>query len=223
MGASVPALARQSGSTGGTPVIASLRGVVTERRPIGDASVDLVVEVAGVGYRLVVAPGTASSLQLGQEVSLAVHTHVRESAITLYGFASSEERTAFELLLGAHGVGPGLALAILSIHQPAELAQVIATGNVDALKLVPGVGQKTAARLLLELQARFDYLGADGVHLNGSHQAGRPPVVAAEVGEALAQLGYSPEEVRTAIRALPPEGRVEELLRLALRNLAPRR
>jgi Holliday junction DNA helicase RuvA len=223
MGASVPALARQSGSTGGTPVIASLRGVVTERRPIGDASVDLVVEVAGVGYRLVVAPGTASSLQLGQEVSLAVHTHVRESAITLYGFASSEERTAFELLLGAHGVGPGLALAILSIHQPAELAQVIATGNVDALKLVPGVGQKTAARLLLELQARFDYLGADGVLLNGSRQAGRPPAVAAEVGEALAQLGYSPEEVRTAIRALPPEGRVEELLRLALRNLAPRR
>src|ERR1019366_712536 len=223
MGASFPALAGQSGSTDGTPVIASLRGVVTERRPIGDASVDLVVEVAGVGYRLVVAPGTASSLQVGQEVSLAVHTHVRESAITLYGFASSEERTAFELLLGAHGVGPGLALATLSIHQPAELAQVIATGNVDALKLVPGVGQKTAARLLLELQARFDYLGADGVLLNGSHQAGRPPVVAAEVGEALAQLGYSPDEVRTAIRALPDEGSIEELLRLALQSLAPRR
>jgi Holliday junction DNA helicase RuvA len=204
-------------------VIASLRGVVTERRPIGDAFVDLVVEVAGVGYRLVVAPGTASSLQLGQEAALAVHTHVRESAITLYGFASAEERTAFELLLGAHGVGPGLALAILGVHRPEELAQVIASGNVDALKLVPGVGQKTAARLLLELQARFDYLGADGALHNGSHQPSAPPVVAAEIGEALAQLGYSPEEVRTAVRALPPEGTVEELLRLALRNLAPRR
>lgn len=204
-------------------MIASLRGVVTERRPIGDAFVDLVVEVAGVGYRLVVAPGTASSLQLGQEAALAVHTHVRESAITLYGFASAEERTAFELLLGAHGVGPGLALAILGVHRPEELAQVIASGNVDALKLVPGVGQKTAARLLLELQARFDYLGADGALHNGSHQPSAPPVVAAEIGEALAQLGYSPEEVRTAVRALPPEGTVEELLRLALRNLAPRR
>jgi len=190
---------------------------------MGDAAIDLVVEVGGVGYRLLVAPRTAGSVQLGQDVSFAVHTHVRESAIALYGFASAEERTAFELLLGAHGVGPALALAILSVHDPAELAQVIATGNVDALKLVPGIGQKTAARLLVELQARFDYLSADGVLQTGSYQPNRPPSVAAEVGEALAQLGYSPEEVRTTIRVLPEEGTLEELLRLALRNLAPRR
>ena len=204
-------------------MIASVRGLVTERRASGDASVEVVVEVAGVGYRLVVAPRTAASLQVGKEAALSVHTHVRESAITLYGFSSPEERTAFELLLGAHGVGPGLALAILGIHEPAELAQVIATGNVDALKLVPGVGLKTAARLLLELQARFDYLGADGTVKNGSPVPSGPPSAAAEVGEALAQLGYSPEEVRAAVRALPGEGSVEELLRLALRNLAPRR
>jgi Holliday junction DNA helicase RuvA len=203
-------------------LIASLRGVVTERRPTGDSAVDLVVDVAGVGYRLLVAPKTAASLQVGQEGFFAVHTHVRESAITLYGFASPEERTAFELLLGAPGVGPGLALAILSIHEPVELARVIASGDVEALKLVPGVGQKTAARLLLELQARFDYLGTDGVPRNGSYQD-RPPSAAAEVGEALSQLGYAPEEVRSAMRALPAEGTVEELLRLALRNLAPRR
>ena len=84
--------------------------------------------------------GRPPACLLGHEAAFAVHTHVREGAITLYGFASSEERTAFELLLGAHGVGPGLALAILSIHDPSELAEVIATGNVDALKLVPGVG-----------------------------------------------------------------------------------
>ncbi len=203
-------------------MIASLRGVVTERRPLGEA-VDLVVDVAGVGYRLVVAPGTASELQLGREATLAVHTHVRESAITLYGFGSAEERTAFELLLGAHGVGPGLALAILSIHAPAELAQVIARGDVEALKLVPGVGQRTAARLLLELQARFDYLGLAGASQAGSPGLDRPPSLSAEVGEALSQLGYSPEEVRTALRSLPAEGTVEELLRQALRNLAPRR
>ena len=201
-------------------MIASLRGVVTERRPLGEA-VDLVVDVAGVGYRLVVAPGTASELQLGREATLTVHTHVRESAITLYGFGSAEERTAFELLLGAHGVGPGLALAILSIHAPAELAQVIARGDVEALKLVPGVGQRTAARLLLELQARFDYLGL--ASQAGSPGLDRPPSLSAEVGEALSQLGYSPEEVRTALRSLPAEGTVEELLRQALRNLAPRR
>ncbi|MFZ2059246.1 MAG: Holliday junction branch migration protein RuvA [Acidimicrobiales bacterium] len=204
-------------------MIASLRGLVTERRPMGDTAIDLVVDVGGVGYRLLVAPRTAASLQPGQEATFAVHTHVREGAITLYGFASAEERTAFELLLGAHGVGPGLALAILSIHDPAELAGVIATGNLEALKLVPGVGQKTAARLLLELQARFDYLSADGVLGTGPYQPNRPSSLAAEVGEALAQLGYSPDEVRTAIRALPEEGTLEELLRLALRNLAPRR
>jgi Holliday junction DNA helicase RuvA len=204
-------------------VIASLRGVVSERRPMSDASVDLVVEVAGVGYRLLVGPRAAASVQVGQEGFFSVHTHVRESAITLYGFSSPEERTAFELLLGAHGVGPGLALAILGIHEPAELARVIASGDVEALKLVPGVGQKTAARLLLELQARFDYLSETGAPLNGSHSPDRPPSAAAEVGEALSQLGYSPDEVRTATKALPAEGTVEELLRSALRNLAPRR
>jgi Holliday junction DNA helicase RuvA len=204
-------------------MIGSLRGLVTERRPLGDSAVDLVVDVGGVGYRLVVAPRTAAGLLLGHEAAFAVHTHVREGAITLYGFASSEERTAFELLLGAHGVGPGLALAILSIHDPRELAEVVATGNVDALKLVPGVGQKTAARLLLELQARFDYLSIDGVLAASPHRPSRPPSVVAEVGEALAQLGYAPDEARAAVRTLPEEGSVEELLRLALRSLAPRR
>jgi len=90
------------------------------------------------------------------------------------------------------------------------------------LKLVPGVGQKTAARLLLELQARFDYLSVDGIG-SGTGQSDRSPSVTSEVADALAQLGYAPDEVRTAVRALPDEGSVEELLRLALRSLAPRR
>lgn len=200
-------------------MIASLRGTVTERRP-ADANVEVVVEVGGVGYRLVVSPRTAATVQVGHERAFAVHTHVRESAIVLYGFDATEERTAFELLLGAHGVGPGLALAILNVHAPAELAKVVAAGDVAALKMIPGVGPKTGARLLLELQARFDVLGEVGA--DGA-QAGPPPSQAAEVGEALAELGYSPEEVRAALRALAPEGTVEELLRQALRALAPRR
>ncbi len=204
-------------------MIGSLRGVVAERHTLGDAAVDVVVDVGGVGYRMLVSPRTASGLSLGHEAAFAVHTHVREGAITLYGFASSEERAAFELLLGAHGVGPGLALATLSIHDPRELAEVIAAGNVEALRLVPGVGQKTAARLLLELQARFDYLSVDGTIGASSRRPTGPPSAASEVGEALAQLGYAPDEARTAMRELPEEGTVEELLRLALRNLAPRR
>ncbi len=204
-------------------MIGSLRGLVTERHTLGDAAVDVVVDVGGVGYRMLVSPRTAAGLSLGHEAAFAVHTHVREGAITLYGFASSEERAAFELLLGAHGVGPGLALAILSIHDPKELAEVIAAGNVDALRLVPGVGQKTAARLLLELQARFDYLSVDGMIGAGARRPTGPPSAASEVGEALAQLGYAPDEARAAMRELPEEGTVEELLRMALRNLAPRR
>jgi Holliday junction DNA helicase RuvA len=204
-------------------MIASLRGVVTGRRALGDAAFELVVDVNGVGYALVVGARTVAGAQLGLESSFAVHTHVREAAITLYGFGSAEERAAFELLLGAHGVGPALALAMLFIHDPAELARVIARGDVEALTQVPGVGQKTAARLLLELRERFEQFdvgGALGVDVNRS---GRPPSAATEVGEALAQLGYAPDEVRAAVRALPEEGSVEEMLRMALQSLAPRR
>ncbi|MGD1012449.1 MAG: Holliday junction branch migration protein RuvA [Acidimicrobiales bacterium] len=204
-------------------MIASLRGVVTGRRALGEAAFELVVDVNGVGYALVVAGNAAAMAQLGQESSFAVHTHVREAAITLYGFGSVDERTAFELLLGAHGVGPALALAILSIHDPAELAGAIARGDAAALTQVPGVGQKTAARLLLELRERFEQFDAGGAIGGGAARGGRPPAAAAEVQEALAQLGYAPDEVRQAVRSLPEEGSVEELLRTALRTLAPRR
>lgn len=198
--------------------------MVAERRSLGDNAVELVVDVAGVGYRVLVTPRTAAGLAVGAGgASLSVHTHVREGAITLYGFCSPDERATFELLIAAHGVGPGLALAILGVHGPAELAEVVATNNVDALKLVPGVGQKTAARLLLELAARFDQLGLDGAAGPVGSADGRAPTAAAEVGEALAQLGYGPEEVRAALRSLPGDGTVEELLRIALRSVAPRR
>ena len=95
---------------------------------------------------------------------LHVHTHVREDAIVLYGFAHADERRCFEALLGAHGVGPSLALAILSSMSPAALSTAVLEDDVDTLCLVPGVGKKTAARLLLELKARLDLptLGGDG-------------------------------------------------------------
>ena len=204
-------------------MIGYLRGLVIERRSVGDTAVELVVDVGGVGYRVLVSPRLAASVVPGDgEVTLSVHTHVREGAITLYGFAAPEERQTFELLLGAHGVGPALALAIVSVHGPDRLMEVVSSSDVDALIHVPGVGRKTATRLLVELKARFDQLdvGAGAaLLLTGSAQ----PSVTADVSEALAQLGYGPEEVRGALRSLPRDGSAEELLRHALRDLAPRR
>jgi len=134
-------------------VIGSLRGTVLDRSAIGEA----LVEVQGVGYRVTVAPGTLSGLgDVGAPVFLWVHHHVRDDAVTLYGFTARAERDCFEALIGAHGVGPALALAILSVHTPSTLGRCLLDGDLDALTLVPGVGKKTAARLLVELKSRLD-------------------------------------------------------------------
>ncbi len=161
--------------------------------------------------------------ELGAAVFVHVHTHVREDAIILYGFASRDERACFEALIGAHGVGPAVALAMLSVHAPAALRRAVASDDVDALCLVPGIGKKTAIRLLIELKARLDLdldepalslVGAGGVTASG------PAAARQEVRAALAGLGYGHDEVREALGALPAEGTVEDLLRLALRRLA---
>jgi Holliday junction DNA helicase RuvA len=209
--------------TGGDRVIGYLRGLVVERRSVGDHVVELVIDVGGVGYRVLVPPQLAASVVPGDgEVSVSIHTHVREGAITLYGFATPDQRQNFELLLGAHGVGPALALAIVSVHPPDRLAEIVSTDDVDALTLVPGIGKKTAIRLLVELKARYDQLdvGAGAAILLNR---GGPPSVTADVSQALSQLGYGPDEVRAVLRALPREGTAEELLRQALLDLAPRR
>lgn len=204
-------------------MIGSLRGSLAERTPSGDSAADLVVDVGGVGYRLLVGARCAAALgPVGSPVALAVHTHVREGAITLYGFAEPAERRAFELLIGAHGVGPALALAILGTYSPAELARAVAADDVDALMLVPGVGRKTAARLVVELGQRADDLA--GLPTAGAPALASRPVaggVHAEVAEALAALGYAPDEARAAIGRIASEGTVEDLLRAALRELAP--
>src|SRR5439155_1621276 len=126
-------------------MIGFLRGVLIDR-----TATEVLLDVQGVGYRVLVAPATIASLgEPGTTAVLHTHLHVREDALTLYGFPTRDERACFEALLGAHGVGPALALAILSVHRPASLQQVLATDDVDSLCLVPGVGKKTAARLLL--------------------------------------------------------------------------
>jgi Holliday junction DNA helicase RuvA len=191
-------------------VIGSLRGIVLDRLP----PAEVLLEVGGVGYRVTVTPGVLAAGTPGQRLFLHVHTHVREDAIVLYGFPAADERRCFEALLGAHGVGPALAMAILSALSPEALRRAVATDDADALTAVPGVGRKTAARLLLELQSRLD-LPADELSVV---VAGLGPH--AEVRAALAGLGYGADEVRDVLRALPEAGSVEELLTSALRQMA---
>ncbi|MGH9044872.1 MAG: Holliday junction branch migration protein RuvA [Acidimicrobiales bacterium] len=194
-------------------MIGSLRGNFAGH--LGDAEV--LVDVAGVGYRVAVAPAAAAALgPVGNEVSLHVHTHVRDDAIVLYGFLHDDERRCFEVLIGAHGVGPALAIAILSQLSPATLSAALIEEDVDALCSVPGVGRKTAARLLIDLRNRLDL----GDLARADPGNGGSPK--AEVRAALAELGYMPEEIRSVLERAEPEGSVEELLRGALRELALR-
>lgn len=195
-------------------MIGSLRGRLLERFDLGE----VLVEVAGVGYRVVVTPTTAVRLgEVGTEVFLHVHHHIREADQTLYGFLERAERSCFEALLSAHGVGPSLALAVLGVHGPAELARVLADNDLAALCLVPGVGKKTAARLLVELKNSLD-LPIDGIaSIVDGTTVGRTAL--SEVQEALGGLGYSPDEVRAVLVDLDGDDPAA-LLREALQRLA---
>jgi Holliday junction DNA helicase RuvA len=196
-------------------VIGTLRGTVVDR----DAG-EVIVEVAGVGYRLTVAPSTQIALgETGDEVFVHVHHHFREDDQTLYGFVSRDERVCFEALISAHGVGPALALSILSVHDPAGLAAVLATEDVAALCLVPGVGKKTAARLLVELKEKLDLPSVDLTRHVETSGTGAPSELA-DVREALTGLGYSADEIHEAMKNLPGEGDAALLLKAALQRLA---
>ncbi len=197
-------------------MIGSLRGTLLDRSPGGE----VLIEVGGVGYRVLVAPSTLVELGgVGNTVLLHTHLHVREDALTLYGFATSDERACFEALLGAHGVGPALALAILSVHRPLALRQALAADDVDALCLVAGVGKKTATRLLLELKARLDLPDGDFAAVLDAAAGGATSAPRTDVRDALTALGYAPDEVREALRDLPQEGDVQLLLKDALSRL----
>ena len=199
-------------------MIGSLRGTLTDRE---DAEV--TIEAAGVGYRVSVSPTTAVALgDVGDEVSCWIHHHQREDAQLLYGFATKDERRCFEALLGAHGVGPALALAILSIHAPVALARVVAEDDVGALCLVPGVGKKTAARLLIDLKSRLSVpdLGQPAPAAAGAGAASGGSSARADVREALAGLGYTDAEVREVMADLPDDGDAGLLLKDALQRLA---
>ena len=199
-------------------MIGSLRGRLLDRGPDGE----LLIEVGGVGHRVQVTPST--SVTIGEvDGDVFVHTHhaVREDSETLYGFASIAERRVFESLISAHGVGPALGLAILSVHGPDALRRAVAEDDVAALCLVPGVGKKTAARLVMELKSKLALPeGEIAVPSGDSGQASASGDSRADVRTALEGLGYGADEIHAVLADLPNEGDVGGLLKDALRRLA---
>jgi Holliday junction DNA helicase RuvA len=199
-------------------MIGQLRGRLADKRPS-----QLLVDVSGVGYLVAVPLSTYASLgDLHTEVTLLIHTHVREDALTLYGFLSSREKHFFELLLGASGVGPSLALKILSGMSVEELVPAIRTGDVVRLTRIPGVGRKTAERMVVELKDKLEAVVVAGEKLTVASPAG----VEADVASALTNLGYEQRMAESAVaeaKRTAGTANFEKLLRAALQALsAPR-
>jgi holliday junction DNA helicase RuvA len=187
-------------------MIARLRGKAVARR--GDA---LVLDVGGVGYLVQATPSALHRADGGGEVTLETYLHVREDALQLYGFAEPAERELFELLLGVSGVGPKVALAIVSGSPPAELRRAIALDDTARFEAIPGIGRKTAQRVVMELKER---LGAGVPEATG----GPAPHVVAR--DALVELGYTVVDAERALADVDPELPPEERVRLALRRAA---
>jgi len=200
-------------------MIGSLRGTVLERIEQGT----VLLEVGGVGYLVSVTPRTLAELEPGTTAFLHVHHHIREDAQTLYGFSHRDERTTFQVLIATHGIGPALALAVLGTHTPAALVDIIASNDINGLTLVPGVGKKTAERLLVELRNRLSLPMLDGVAGVPGATGGASSVLA-DVREALTGLGYGHEEIRDALRELDTSSATAAgLLRDALQLLGAKR
>lgn len=191
-------------------MIGRLRGIVA-----GKDVARAVVDVGGVGYEVAMSPrGLGDLPPIGEEAVVHTHLHVREDLLALYGFATEDERDLFRVLLGASGVGPKLALAILGTLAPAELRRAILTEDTDALAEVPGIGKRSAQKLVLDLRARLALPDAEIV-------AGSTSAVA-EARLALEGLGYQAAEIREVLDGSAPDGTVEELVRDALRRLGRR-
>jgi Holliday junction DNA helicase RuvA len=196
-------------------VIAHLSGTLLEKRVPR-----LVIDVAGVGYEVFVPLSTLYATgDIGAVVSLRVHTHVREDALQLFGFATSLELVLFERLIGVSGIGPKLALAVLSGIEPSDLVRAIREADLTRLTRIPGVGKKTAERLVLELKDRLPAEPGDGATAEPAATGG----VRGDVLSALANLGYQRGNVERTVDAVLRRVETrdfEPLLREVLREIS---
>jgi holliday junction DNA helicase RuvA len=191
-------------------MIGRVAGVLVEKNPP-----QILVEAAGVGYEIEVPMSTFYNLPAsGERVTLLTHLVVREDAHLLYGFATDSERRAFRQLLKISGVGPRIALAVLSGMSVGELVEAVAAQESGRLVKVPGIGKKTAERLLLELKGKLGGEGLGGLAVN------REKPAASDVLNALLGLGYSDKEAQLAVKHLPDGLSVSEGIRQALKSLA---
>lgn len=188
-------------------MISRLRGA-----PAGRTVDGLVLDVGGVGYLVAATPSALRRADGVSEVTLETYLHVREDALQLYGFADVAERTLFVHLLGVGGIGPKVALAVVSSAPPADLQRAIALGDTARFQAIPGIGKKTAERIVLELKDSI----ADAVDLGVD--AGTPRELVAR--DALVELGYSVVEAERALARVDPDLPAEERVRVALRSAA---
>ncbi len=198
-------------------MIGLLSGKVVADEPSGP----LLIDVGGVGYEVHAPVGTVGKAeQVAAGIRLYIHTHVREDTLQLFGFASPLERVVFKMLLAVPNVGPKTALGVLSALPPPELARAVQASDVSGLSKVPGIGKKTAERLVLELQEKLSGIGQEVARPPGSAS---PSSDAHLLLKALVNMGYRPVEAERAVKALGDRvGKVEiaELLREALQALA---
>jgi Holliday junction DNA helicase RuvA len=199
-------------------VIGWLRGTL-----LASSDGNLVVDVGGVGYELSAPLGTAGRLTPDAQgmVVLHVHTHLREDALQLFGFASAADRAVFRAMLGVSKVGPKLALAVLGAMDAGELSRSIESGTVAALARVPGIGKRTAERMILELRGKLPSVAGTAV----AEQAGAAPTSSSQdelLHATLVRMGFRPAEAERAVKAIPRRDRpLGELVREALSILAP--
>jgi holliday junction DNA helicase RuvA len=203
-------------------MIAFVRGRVSSVRPT-----EAVLDVGGVGLQLHCTPSTTAELRVGNEAQLAASLVVREDSLTLYGFGTDDERSVFELLQTASGVGPRLAQAMLSVHTPDDLRRAVAAEDLVALTKVPGIGKKGAQRIVIELK---DKLGAAATLGGTPAQPGGTPSAGGwqdQVHTALLGLGWSSRDADAAVEQVAPMAAenghapdVSSLLKAALRTLA---
>jgi Holliday junction DNA helicase RuvA len=199
-------------------VIAQLRGRILEKHPNR-----VIVDVNGVGYDVFVPLSTFYVLSdAGTEITLRTHTHVREDALALYGFATLLEQQLFERLIGVSGIGPRVALAVLSGIEPFELIRAIERGDVARLTAIPGVGKKTSERIVLELKDRLPRPQVAAVASGGASPSGAPEL-RDDLLSALVNLGYHRPLAEKAVASaitMVPDGGFERALKQALRELA---